>query len=212
MGGIFLRVYQIFGSYFTGSSRKTVLYSILALILALSYAFRCSLTIDSEILALVFSSLFQALIALVGLLGVVTVYGLQNLEAAEQSLLAILHANPHPLLKGKRPLDAPSLLTKIKDHLYTQKELTAHEDNSDLITISSHLNKIDSSRKLIITYASEFTVFAFATALLALGLLITSTQLAENDLGLPSVCLMSILTSYSIFLAIKGFVQTLNSR
>lgn len=205
------RTYEKWGEYFTGSQRKKPLFFFFAVIFFLLFFFRESLAdflnlqVEIETLNLVFTTLIQALLALVGLMGVVAIFKLQRIDAMEARILDLSMQNPHSLLVGTAFVRPEGLLRAVTDYL---KDNT--ENVEDLHILRLNLDNTALSRRLVIEYAAKFTIYTFCLVLLALVFLIFTPEISSQKMGLSAVYLTVLLTAWSLFLAAKGFIQTLN--
>lgn len=205
------RVYERTGAYFTGSQRKKPLYVFLVLIFVLLFVFKdClaqtyGLSIGVGLFSLIMSGLIQALLALVGLMGVVSIFKLQRLDGRETRILELTPTNPDPFFKGVAYLHSQALLTEVNNRIKEGTNIT-----QDVKNIQINLEEINKFKGWVIDYAGKFTVYTFAVSLVALVFLIFSEQIILMNLGLSTLYLVFVFTSYSLFLATKGFIQTLN--
>ncbi len=208
MEDIIFNFYQRLGDYFTGSHRKRPLYiGLLILFLILGYlSYRLKIIVNTETLYWVFSSLVQALLALVALMGVVSVFKLQNLHGDEGR---ILDESNDPMrayftLLNNRYSTIETLKLAIDTYV------SNHELKNNLIAaIQQRVDNLLLSRKLVVNYAVKYAVYTFAVATVALLFLIFSPQISAFYLGIISLYLMFILVSYSLFLATKGFAYSI---
>lgn len=163
-----------------------------------------SVDMPTETLYWVFSSLVQALLALVALTGVASIFKLQTLSAREDRILKISPANPHKILKDQAYFPGQYLLDTINKYL---ANATAGEDTKDLRVMKANLEEIFQAKKTTIKNAIVFTIYTLCLVFLALFFLIFSTQITALKLGIFAVSLIFIITAYSLFLAAKSFIK-----
>ena len=198
-------VYQRLGDYFTGSYRKRPLYiGLLIIFLFLGYlSYRLKIVLDIETLYWVFSSLVQALLALVALMGVVSIFKLQNLHSNESRILD----ESHDTMGGYFAMlnDKYSTIETLKSAIEAYISINQSKSNSLIIAMQQRIDVLILSKKLVADYAIRYTAYTFAVVLIALLFLIFSPQISAFYIGVISLYLIFILVSYSLFLAAKGF-------
>lgn len=210
MEDIIFNFYQKLGDYFTGSYRKKPLYiGLLIIFLFLGYlSYRLKIIVNTETLYWVFSSLVQALLALVALMGVVSVFKLQNLHSDESR---IIDESNDPMrgyfaLLNNRYPTIETLNLAIETYISNHKK---ENINSIIIAMQQRIDYLLLSKKLVTDYATKYAVYTFAVALVALLFLFFSPQISTFYLGIISLYFMFILVSYSLFLATKGFAYSI---
>jgi hypothetical protein len=198
-----LKIYQKFGDYFTGNHRKRYLYlsvtMIFVALLIVSILYKIVVSIDT--LYWVFSSLVQALLALVALMGVVSIFKLQSLKSSEDQLLIIAREQTYTYYYGAPPPTIELLLEKIEPIIKSSNL----GPTNHLYVLRENIKDIKLPKKLVVDYAIQYTVYTFSVVLLSLLFLIFSTQISLLYAGVPTLFLIFIFTSFSLFLAAKGF-------
>ncbi len=198
-----LNIYQKLGDYFTGSKRRRLLYALVVIffvsILVISTCFKLSVSIDT--LYWVFSSLVQALLALVALMGVVSVFKLQSLKSSEDQFLMIARESTYTYYIGAPPSTIELLLSKIEPVISSNNL----DKSNHLHILRDNIMEVRSSKELVVNYATKYAIFTFLVVLLSLLFLMCTTYISRFYLGVPSLYLMFVLTAYSLFLAMKGF-------
>lgn len=202
-------LYEKLGEYFTGSHKKQPVYIVLIVIfIALNFLSYCyELMVNPETLYWVFSSLVQALLALVALMGVVSVFKLQNLHSHEQRILDETNdpGRGYFNLLNNRYSSINTLKTAIEHFLSSHDVGETHL----VATMSKRIEDLLLSKKLVADYAIKYTVYTFTVASLSLLFLIFTKQISSLYLGVNSLYLMFILSSYSLFLATKGMAYSI---
>lgn len=203
MEDIVFSIYQKLGDYFTGKTRKNLVYITLVLIFIflnfVSYRYR--VVVNTSVLHLVFSSLVQALLALVALMGVVSIFKLQSLKSSEDQLLMIAREQTYTYYIGAPPPTIELLLEKIEPIIQSNNL----NQSNHLYVLRKNIRDIKLSKDLTIDYTIKYTIFTFGVTLLALIFLIFASQISTFYLGINSLYLMFILVAYSLFLVGKGF-------
>jgi hypothetical protein len=198
--------YQKLGEYFTGSSRKKPLFILLLgifiLINFLSYQFK--IIIETDTLYWVFSSLVQALLSLVALIGVVSIFKLQNFHQDERKILDEVNddARGYFMFLNKRFFSLKELSDAVEVHL-SQKP---SQNGFYFVSLDKRIQDCLLSKKLVIEYSAMYTIYTFFTVLVSLLFLMLVPQISVMYLGFTSLYLMFVLSSYSLFLAAKGVI------
>lgn len=206
MADIFYKIYERIGGYFTGTERRRRFWEavFLVFLFTIFLEFYYKILIPQEILYWVFSSIVQALVALVALLGVVAVFKLQVLHDQGRRIIdAALSPTPFTYLYASL---CNQTITSIEELSWEiNRILKDGEDREPRVKeLKERIDNLFLSKNLITDLAIKFSVYTFAVAIIALLLLISSSLLYEYFLGLPILFLIFILTAYSFFLAIKG--------
>lgn len=209
MDNFTFNLYEKLGEYFTGSRRKQpVFIALIFVFIALNLlSYRQEIIVDSETLYWVFSSLVQALLALVALMGVVSVFKLQNLHSHEQRVLDETNdpGRGYFTLLNNRYSTIHALKAAIESYLSSHQIGETHL----ISTMNKRIDDLLLSKRLVANYAIKYTVYTFAVALLSLLFLILTKQISELYLGLNALYLSFILSSYSLFLATKGVAYSI---
>lgn len=209
MESFILNIYQKLGDCFTGTHKKKPLYIGLLIIFILLFliSYYKKIIVDKNTLYWVFSSLVQALLALVALMGVVSIFKLQNLYNEENRILD--ESNNRNLgyftLLNNGYSTIEDFNSAIDKHLSERKLEKTHF----MVIMHNRIKNLMLSKKLVTNYAIKYTIFTFTVALLALFFLMIVSQISTFYLGINSLYLMFILTGYSLFLAVKGFVYSI---
>ena len=203
MGLIILNIYQKLGDYFTGTSKKQFLYTLVVIffvfLLLISYIQKINVPVDT--LYWVFSSLVQALLALVALMGVASIFKLQSLKSSEDQFLMIARESTYTYYIGVPPPTIELLIEKIEP-IITSNNLNK---SSHIFVLRENIRDIKVSKELVTSYAIEYTVYTFFVALLSLLFLIFAPTISLLYIGIPTLYLIFVLATFSLFLATKGF-------
>jgi len=198
-----LKIYQKLGNYFTGTHRKKYLYIFLVIIFILlsviSIIYKINIPIDT--LYWVFSSLVQALLALVALMGVVSIFKLQSLKSSEDQFLMMSREHTYTYYTGAPSPTIKLLLEKIES-IIKSGNISA---SNHLSILRDNIKDIENSKKIVTDYAIQYTIYTFFVVLLSLLFLIFTAQIYLLYMGIPLLFLIFILSSYSLFLVAKGF-------
>lgn len=209
MENITFNFYHKFDKHFAGSHKNYSLYVGLILLFIIINIFSCQfkIIVDIETLYWVFSSLLQALLALVALMGVVSIFKLQNLQSNESRILDEVNnpMNGYFSLLNNRYSTIESLHSAIGEFLSKSKR----EETHIIVVMQYRIDDLLSSKMLVTDYAVKYTIFTFTIALVALLFLMLVSQISFLYLGVNSLYLMFILTSYSLFFAAKGFIYSI---
>jgi len=155
----------------------------------------------------VFSSLVQALLALVALMGVVSVFKLQVLYSHEQRILDEINDPDRGYFYLLNNRYSTILLIKVALTKYLASNMVG--ETHLVATMSKRVDDLLLSKKLVADYAIRYTVYTFAVALLSLLFLIFVKQISGLYLGPGTLYLMFILSSHSLFLATKGVAYSI---
>lgn len=206
MEDIIFNLYQRTGEYFTGNRRKRPLFVVLILLFILlnflSYVLK--VIVDVETLYWVFSTLVQALLALVALMGVVSIFKLQNLYDQRNKLLAESQSPMFTIHLNGEYSTIEALFQAIDSYIVAKRIGKPHY----MITMKNRIDDFFLSKGLVVGYAVKYTVYTFSVAITALLFLMLAPVISALYLGINSLYLIFILTSYSLFLAGKGFIYS----
>lgn len=209
MENFVFNLYQKLGDHFTGTRKRNKFYAVVLVVfialIPLTYHYR--LTVEAEMLYWVFSSLTQALLALVALMGVVSIFKLQNLNEYKKALAQeIFDAGWLTLVYGKYT-SIITLMEAMDKFITDNKVGNTHR----IVALRKLLEDNLTARSLVIDYARKFSVYTFAVVMVALIFLIFAEQIASLYIGVNTLFGMLILTGYSLFLAAKGFSYTIDA-
>lgn len=205
-------LYQILGDYFTGIYKRRLL-SIIITVVYFTIIVVCSylnIEVSKETLNLVFSSIIQALLSLVALLGVAAFFKLEAIKSEEDKILELAtYTNP--------PFYYPWLSSKLEGKLIGSGEqlMTAFEsilaegepEEATLRFLKGRLEEVFSNKKHVVTYILNFTIYNFFTVVLSLILLIITPFLVSHNLGVVSLLIIFYLTCDCLFLVVKGIAD-----
>lgn len=202
-------LYQQLGDYFTGSRRRNWLYIffLVVFIVLIPITHRLEITVEAETLYWVFSSLVQALLALVALMGVVTIFKLQNLNESKKMLAQEIFDSKWMALTYGKYTPIEILLLAIDKFIANNATSGAHRINALKQLLEDNLL----ARNLVIDYARKFSIYTFAIVLLSLIFLMFTQQISDLYAGVNTLFAMFVFTSYSLFLAAKGFSYTIDA-
>ena len=202
-------LYQRLGDYFTGSTKRNGLYAffLIIFIILIPVTYWFEITVEAETLYWVFSSLTQALLALVALMGVVSIFKLQNLNESKRMLAQeIFDAKWLALVYGKyTPIE---LLLRAIDKFIKDN---ATSDSHHIVALKKLLEDNLLSKSLVIDYARKFSIYTFAIVMLSLVFLMFTQQISSSYVGTNILFAMFILTGYALFLAAKGLSYTIDA-
>lgn len=205
-------IYQILGDYFTGTFRRGVLSVITAEIYfgIIIICYKLNIEAPKDTLDLVFSSIIQALLSLVALLGVAAFFKLEALRnEADKIIQLATETNP--------PYHYPWLATKLEGKLIGSGEqlMTAFDailkegepQEPSLRFLKIRLEEIFYSKRHVTTYILNFTILTFFTVMLSLFLLIIAPFLVSYHFSIVSLVIIFYLLSNCLFLVIKGMAD-----
>lgn len=194
MAHIVYLIYQRFFDFFTGSERQRLFWLVCTFLLAsiIWSVVTFKINIELDTLKTLFSSLIQALLALVALMGVMSVFKLQTISNEQSSLFQdVLN----------RTATHYSDLLKLKNYL------TANPNPTNARYLE-RVESIEFSRRHIIDFTLDFTVYTFAVVLLNIVLLVFAPQIHSLLWSFPVVFIVFLLTAYSFFLVTKGIATS----
>ncbi len=212
MENITLNLYQKIGDYFTGRCRKNILYttSLIIFILIFFLSVRFKFTIDKETLYWVFSSIVQALLALVALMGVVSIFKLQNLNIEQDRIIKEAKNPQYTIFLNNEYSTIEKLMLAFDRYISTCKS-KGTEITTYMLDIKKEIDSLLLSKRLTIDYAIKYTVYTFTVVIISLLPLMLVDQIYLLYLGYSFFYLIFLLTSYSLFLATKGFSHAINN-
>lgn len=206
-------LYERLGSFFTGSKRRRLFYklvlAIFVFIALLSTYLKVS--IGSDVLFWLFSSMTQSLAALIAVLGVVIVFKYQSMLTREERLIEEMNKDDSALSVLVGPSDAISgeeLLEKVSGYLSDDPSKERFRARK-LRRVKEELEGIILIRGFLKRHMLKFSVYILAVILLNFFLLILVPILASfTILALGSLYLSLFLAAYAFFLVVKVIAST----
>ncbi len=198
--------YQKLGDYFTGSQRKNplIVVVIISFLLVSGLAYYFQVQISETTLNLVFSSITQALLSLVALLGVAALFKLEAIRGEENQIMqSALNSQVYSWLASR--LEGKIIVTG--EDLMLELNTIFKEGNPNEARIKVLKTKLEFlflGRKLTREYLITFTIYTFFVVLVSLVFLIFAPFIAIHYLGVSSLLLVLLLTGYCLFLVTKG--------
>lgn len=208
-----MSLYQALGDYFSGAHRRR-LFSILTVVTYFGIIIFChyfNLKASKETLEIVFSSITQALLSLVALLGVAAFFKLESLKHEEDRIIQLATTPNYTYpwlaskLNGKLIASGEQLLMAFEAIL---KEGEPKEPT--LRFLNERLESLFINRKHVTTYVLNFTVLTFFTVLVSLLLLVISPFLVSHDFSILSLAIIFYLLCSCLFLVIKGLADAVH--
>lgn len=201
-----VNMYQKIGDYFTGASRRRTFYIAIAVVTALLWYFsdRYKYEVSVDTLRVVFSSIFQGLIALVALLGVAAIFKLQILSSEEDDIVKSafdINKDYYLGIENKGITTGQELLERLN------KFNPATTESSKMQYVDSLKNKLEHvflARRLTSEYIMEFTIYTFVVIIFSLICLTFSWAISKYYLGQPVFFIVFLMVCRSLFLVIKG--------
>lgn len=204
-------LYQILGDYFTGTAKRK-LFNFLVILFYFGVIIICSyfnIETSKETLNLVFSSIIQALLSLVALLGVAAFFKLEGLKNEEDKIIDLsIRVNPHAYswlaakLQGALISSGEELMIAFESIL---KEGEPQEPT--LRFLKERLERLFLTKKHVTTYILNFTIYTFFTVVLSLIFLIITPVIISHHLSVVSLLIVFYLTCDCLFLVVKGIAD-----
>ena len=168
MESFIFNIYQKLGDYFTGTHKKKILYIglLIIFILLLFISYYKKIIVDKNTLYWVFSSLVQALLALVALMGVVSIFKLQNLHNDENRILD--ESNNRMLGYFTLLNNGYSTIEDFYSAINIFLSKVTIEKTHFMVVMQNRIKNLMLSKKLVIDYAIKYTIFTFTVALVSL--------------------------------------------
>ena len=211
MEKLIYKSYQFLGDYFTGSQKKKLLLvGISALLSASIFIPRYfNFDVSENTLNLVFSSITQALLSLVALLGVAAFFKLEAIRNEENQIMqSALNSEVYSWLTSR--LQGRVIITG--EDLMNEFNTVFKEGNPNEARIKVLKGKLEFlflGRKLTREYILMFTVYTFFVVLVSLTFLIFSPLLTFYHFGILSLFIIMVLTAYCLFLVVKGIADAI---
>jgi len=205
------KIYQKFGNYFTGSHRRKLFLTMVAIlfIIIVLYSYYFEIGVSENTLNLVFSSITQALLSLVALLGVAAFFKLEGLRNEENQIIqSALHSNVYSWLSER--LQGKVIVTG--EDLMCEFEIIFKEGNpneSRIKILNRKLENLFLDKKLTQENVLTFTVYTLFVVVVSLCFLMISPFLVTHNLGIPALFLTMFLTTYCLFLVVKGIADAI---
>ena len=215
MEEITYKIYQHAGNYFTGRRKQFFTLMCIVFIVLIGVSIYYQIKIPQDALYWIFSSLVQSLAALVALLGVVIIFKLQTINNREDRILEEM-SKSHSSFIYFVGVTAVQEITSIEELLLKISKITDNNTGEQgdyhinvLKTIKNKLEHFREIKLLMHNFMIKFSVYTFAVIVLNLIFLSTSHLIYQYNFGLPIIFLVIILTSYSLFLVVKGMSESL---